>query len=64
MDKASILNSLDVDLQELEYITELAHININNLDIAGCKETDRLYFAIDYLREINKDLSKLIAALY
>lgn len=63
MDKSSILNSLDVDLQELEYITELAHININNLDIAGCKELDRLYFAIDYLREINEDLSKLIAAL-
>ena len=64
MDKTSILNDLDVDLQELEYITELANINIIKLDIAGCKEIDRLYFAIDYLREINKDLSKLIAALY
>lgn len=63
MDKTSILDSLDVDLQELEYITELAHININKLDLAGCKELDRLYFAIDYLRQINKDLSKLIADL-
>ena len=64
MDKTSILNDLDVDLQELEYITELANINIIKLDIAGCKEIDRLYFTIDYLRQINKDLSKLIAALY
>lgn len=41
---------------QLDNITELLTTNINNLNITKCKETDRLYFLNDYIKQISNDL--------
>lgn len=41
---------------QLDNITELLATNINNLDISKCKETDRLYFLTDYIKQVSNDL--------
>ena len=43
---------------QLDNITELMLINLNNLNITKCKETDRLYFLNDYIKQISNDLYK------
>ncbi len=43
---------------QLDNITELLTTNINNLNITKCKETDRLYFLNDYIKQISNDLYK------
>ena len=43
---------------QLDNITELMLINLNNLNITKCKETDRLYFLNDYIKDISNDLYK------
>ena len=44
---------------QLDNITELLTTNINNLNITKCKETDRLYFLNDYIKQITTDLKKI-----
>ena len=41
---------------QLDNITELMLTNINNLEISKCKETDRLYFLTDYIKQVSNDL--------
>ena len=41
---------------QLDNITELLITNINNLEISKCKETDRLYFLTDYIKQVSNDL--------
>lgn len=41
---------------QLDNITELMLTNINNLKISKCKETDRLYFLTDYIKQVSNDL--------
>ena len=41
---------------QLDNITELLTTNINNLNITKCKETDRLYFLTDYIKQVSNDL--------
>ena len=41
---------------QLNNITELMLTNINNLEISKCKETDRLYFLTDYIKQVSNDL--------
>lgn len=43
---------------QLDNITELLTTNINNLNITKCKETDRLYFLNNYIKQISNDLYK------
>ncbi|MDM8224280.1 hypothetical protein QUW22_08870 [Ligilactobacillus salivarius] len=43
---------------QLDNVTELLATNINNLDISKCKETDRLYFLTDYIKQVSNDLYK------
>lgn len=43
---------------QLDNITELLTTNISNLNITKCKETDRLYFLNDYIKQISNDLYK------
>ena len=44
---------------QLDNVTELLATNINNLDISKCKETDRLYFLTDYIKQVADDLRVL-----
>ena len=41
---------------QLDNITELMLTNINNLEISKCKETDRLFFLTDYIKQVSNDL--------
>lgn len=43
---------------QLDNVTELLITNINNLEISKCKETDRLFFLTDYIKQVSNDLYK------
>ena len=58
MNKLDISDELTTYTNQLDNITELLITNINNLDITKCKETDRLYFLTDYIKQISNDLYK------
>ena len=58
MDKLDIADELTTYTNQLDNITELMLTNINNLEISKCKETDRLYFLTDYIKQISNDLYK------
>ena len=56
MDIYDIADKLTNFTNQLDNITELLATNINNLDITKCKETDRLYFLTDYIKQVSNDL--------
>lgn len=58
MDIYDIADRLTNYTDQLDNITELLTTNINNLNITKCKETDRLYFLNDYIKQISNDLYK------
>lgn len=58
MNKLDIADKLTTYTNQLDNITELLTTNINNLNITKCKETDRLYFLNDYIKQISNDLYK------
>lgn len=59
MDIYDIADRLTNYTNQLDNITELLTTNINNLNITKCKETDRLYFLNDYIKQITTDLKKI-----
>lgn len=58
MDIYDIADRLTNYTNQLDNITELLTTNISNLNITKCKETDRLYFLNDYIKQISNDLYK------
>lgn len=58
MDIYDIADRLTNYTNQLDNITELLTTNIINLNITKCKETDRLYFLNDYIKQISNDLYK------
>lgn len=58
MNKLDIADEIATYTNQLDNITELLTTNINNLNITKCKETDRLYFLNDYIKQISNDLYK------
>ncbi|PHY96153.1 hypothetical protein CR166_02345 [Ligilactobacillus salivarius] len=58
MNKLDIADELTTYTNQLDNITELLITNINNLEISRCKETDRIYFLTDYIKQISNDLYK------
>lgn len=56
--KLDIADELTTYTNQLDNITELMLTNINNLEISKCKETDRLYFLTDYIKQVSNDLYK------
>lgn len=58
MNKLDIADELTTYTNQLDNITELMLTNINNLEISKCKETDRLYFLTDYIKQVSNDLYK------
>ena len=58
-----IADELTTYTNQLDNITELMLTNINNLEISKCKETDRLYFLTDYIKQVSNDLYKLAVKL-
>ena len=58
MDIYDIADRLTNYTNQLDNITESLTTNINNLNITKCKETDRLYFLNDYIKQISNDLYK------
>ena len=58
MNKLDIADELITYINQLDNITELILININNLKISKCNETDRICFLTDYIKQISNDLYK------
>ena len=58
MNKLDIADELTTYTNQLDNITELMLTNINNLEISKCKETDRLYFLTNYIKQVSNDLYK------
>ncbi|MDY2638941.1 MAG: hypothetical protein SOV68_03245 [Ligilactobacillus salivarius] len=58
MNKLDIADEIATYTNQLDNITELMLTNINNLEISRCKgnELDRLYFLVDYAKQISNDL--------
>ena len=56
MNKLDIADEIATYTNQLDNITELLITNINNLEISKCKETDRLYFLTDYIKQVSNDL--------
>lgn len=57
-DMYDIADKLTNFTNQLDNVSELLTTNINNLNITKCKETDRLYFLNDYIKQISNDLYK------
>ena len=55
-DMYDIAEKLTNFTNQLDNVTELMLTNINNLNITKCKETDRLYFLTDYIKQVSNDL--------
>ena len=55
-DMYDIANKLTNFTNQLDNVTELMLTNINNSDISKGKETDRLYFLTDYIKQVSNDL--------
>lgn len=58
MNKLDIADEIATYTNQLDNIAELLITNINNLEISKCKETDRLYFLTDYIKQVSNDLYK------
>lgn len=58
MNKLDIADKLITYTNQLDNIAELMLTNLNNSDISKSKELDRLYFLINYAKQISNDLYK------
>lgn len=58
MNKLDIADELTTYTNQLDNITELMLTNLSNSDISKSKELDRLYFLINYAKQISNDLYK------
>lgn len=56
MNKLDIADELTTYTNQLDNIAELMLINLSNSDISKSKELDRIYFLIDYTKQISHDL--------
>lgn len=56
MNKLDIADELTIYTNQLDNITELMLTNLSNSDISKSKELDRIYFLIDYTKQISHDL--------
>ena len=56
MNKLDIADELTTYTNQLDNITELMLTNLNNSDISKSKELDRLYFLINYAKQISNGL--------
>ena len=56
MNKLDIADELTTYTNQLDNITELMLTNLNNSDISKSKELDRLYFLINYAKQISNSL--------
>ncbi|UUY22873.1 hypothetical protein NUU06_06310 [Ligilactobacillus salivarius] len=55
-DMYDIADKLTNFTNQLDNVTELMLININNSDISEGNELDHLYFLVDYAKQISHDL--------
>lgn len=56
MNKLDIADELTTYTNQLDNIAELMLTNINNSDISKSNELDRLYFLVDYAKQLSHDL--------
>lgn len=56
MDKLDISDEIATYTNQLDNIAELMLTNLSNSDISKSKELDRIYFLIDYAKQISNDL--------
>ena len=63
MNKLDIADELTTYTNQLDNITELMLTNLNNSDISKSKELDRLYFLINYAKQISNGLYNLAMKL-
>lgn len=56
IDMYDVSNEIATYTNQLDNIAELMLINLNNSDISKSKETDRLYFLNDYIKELSNQL--------
>lgn len=56
MNKLDIADEIATYTNQLDNIAELMLINLNNSDISKSKELDRLYFLINYAKQISNGL--------
>ena len=56
MNKLDIADELTTYTNQLDNITELMLTNIDNSDISEGNELDRLYFLVNYAKQISHDL--------
>lgn len=56
MNKMDIDDRIEIIANQLDNITELMLTNLNNSDISKSKELDRLYFLINYAKQISNGL--------
>lgn len=63
MNKLDIADKLITYTNQLDNIAELMLTNLNNSDISKSKELDRLYFLINYAKQISNGLYNLAMKL-
>lgn len=56
MNKLDIADKLTTYTNQLDNIAELMLTNLSNSDISKSKELDRIYFLIDYTKQISNGL--------
>ena len=56
MNKLDIADEIATYTNQLDNIAELMLTNLSNSDISKSKELDRIYFLIDYAKQISNDL--------
>ena len=58
MNKMDIDDRIEIIANQLDGITDLIGFNLTVSDIKKSDELDRLYFLIDYIKQITTDLKK------
>ncbi|ABE00454.1 hypothetical protein [Ligilactobacillus salivarius] len=59
MNKMDIDDRIEIIANQLDSITDLIGFNLTVSDIKKSDELDRLYFLIDYIKQITTDLKKI-----
>ena len=59
MNKMDIDDRIEIIANQLDGITDLIGFNLTVSDIKKSDELDRLYFLIDYIKQITTDLKKI-----
>ena len=59
MKKMDIDDRIEIIANQLDGITDLIGFNLTVSDIKKSDELDRLYFLIDYIKQITTDLKKI-----